>query len=396
MATSRLVLITPRYWPHAGDLELTAAHLAEGLAASGHDVTVLTGSWAPEWQTMFQVRGVPVIRLPHAPRGGWSTFRYLNALHRWLRRARHSLDAAYVLTARYEAYTTIASLRDTGIPVVVQIHDGGVSGDLGWQEHSRWGPRVRRRCQEAAAIVAPHAALAESLLRAGYSSDRISIIPPGVSAFEPRTADLRFRARTALADVNYDLSSAEYAPVALAIGRLDELAAWSYLIREWHSVALRWPSARLWILGDGPARDSLQREIADADLRYQLFLPGSFEDFSDLFQAADLFLCPTTLGRSQLLLEALAAGLPALAADGPDVRAMIGDVPRGLTLADRTSGTWSAILGGWLEAPPSLAAAGVEAGSIIRTRFARDLMAAAHTRLLERLRQPIPNSPSPL
>lgn len=385
MAPLRLVLITPRYWPHAGDLESTMAHLAQGCVECDARVTVLTGSWHTDWPKSFVIHNIPVIRVAHAPRGGWSTYRYLMDIRRWLREHQEEVDAVCVQNLRYEAITTISALRGTNIPILLRSHEIGLAGDVWWQSHFRFGSRVGRYCRNADVIVVPNSIVADELAAAGYDPVRLKLIPPGIVPGEARSADRRFRARTALAEVNHDLAAAEYAPVALYIGRLDDVLSLSQLISEWRAVGTRWPSARLWLIGDGPARDSLYQQVNDSELRYQVFMPGTFEEWSDLFHAADVFLSPTISNRTQLLLDAMAAGLPVIAADSPDVRAMIEHGTHGLIVPAHTPGAWSAAISQLFDSPPTAAQIGAAACKMATARYPRRQMAESHLELMELL-----------
>ena len=56
------------YHPHWTGLTAYAKRMAEGLAARGHQVTVLTSQHAPELPREEHINGVRVIRLPYVAR----------------------------------------------------------------------------------------------------------------------------------------------------------------------------------------------------------------------------------------------------------------------------------------------------------------------------------------
>ena len=89
----RLALVTPRFWPLADDGATRLHRLAEQFRGGGHAVTIVTATWHSSWPREVQVREIPVVRLKGAPRGGWSTLRYMFGLARWLKQHRDRLDA---------------------------------------------------------------------------------------------------------------------------------------------------------------------------------------------------------------------------------------------------------------------------------------------------------------
>jgi len=320
----RLLIVTPRYWPLVGDTERVTTRLANQFCASGCSTTILTARWHNDWpESVVHLRAV-VKRLPGSPRGGWTTFRYMRALARWVRQHRQEFDIVYVMNLRQDAYAVVGALGADDPPVVLRAQRARETGDCHWQHHARFGNRLRKRCQDAAAIVASTDVSADELLRAGYTS--IHRIDFGAEEIEPRSAASRYHARAALAEANQDLEVAEFAPVAICVDRFAEGRGLPELIRAWFPIADRWPSAKLWLIGDGPLRDSLYQSVVDLGLRQQIAMPGSFDELSELYHAADVFVSPSPdYGASQALIEAMAAGLPIIASDTPDVREIIED-----------------------------------------------------------------------
>jgi glycosyltransferase involved in cell wall biosynthesis len=243
------------------------------------------------------------------------------ALSRWLRRHRTQIDLVCVSRLRFDACAAIRALRHTNIPIVLRAEDAGSYGDCQWQKTSRFGGRFRRWCQAADAVIAPDAGVERELLEANYAPSRICRIANGVATAIVANGGKRFDARQALADVNGNLTAAVDAPVALHIGRLRKGRGLLDLIEAWRAVVYRWPTARLWLVGDGPFRDTLYRRIVDLDLQHCVSMPGTFDEVDELFTAASLFVCPgDEPGLPQALLEAVAAGAPVIAAETPDLR----------------------------------------------------------------------------
>lgn len=314
MQPLRLAILAPRFWPLVGDAEWHALRLAEELLEQGHKVRVVSAQWRRAWPAEMCVGPVPLVRLRGSLKSGWSTLRWMYGVSRWLREQANSLDAVLVSGLRNEAYAALRALRESRVPVVLE----SLPGDLAWQRTATFGSRIARRCLRAAAYVAPNHAIADQLAAAGYARQRITVIPRGVALPPPRSPVQRDAARESLASVNSDLVTTDGTFVGLAIGRLDAEHCFGDLVRAWRIVTANRPDVRLWIVGDGPQREPLFRQICDLDLRHRVLLPGTFDFLDDLLAAADLFVQPAACDVAPLaLLSALAAGLPVVAADSP-------------------------------------------------------------------------------
>lgn len=337
MTARRIALVTRRFWPLVGGAEMVMANLACEFRRQGDSVELLTAQWQHEWPTEVVHREIPVTRLPNPPHRGWGTLRYMLALNRWLRRHAHELDVVYVSMLKHDAYAAIHALSGSPVPVVLRAEGAGESGDCAWQKTARFGGRIRRTCQTADALIAPSAAIRDELLAAGYPAARTHFIPNGVAVGPPRSPDRRITARRTLAEANYDLSVSADDPIAVYTGRLHPAKGLFDLVKSWPTVLNRYPDARLWLVGDGPARDELFELILDLDLRGYVVMPGSFDDVQDLLYAADVFVLPSyEEGMSLSLLEAMAIGLPVVATDIPGNRALVEHRVHGLLVPVRS------------------------------------------------------------
>jgi glycosyltransferase involved in cell wall biosynthesis len=194
-------------------------------------------------------------------------------------------------------------------------------GDVAWQRTAAFGSRITQRCKQATAIVASCPALADELTTAGYPSNSVALVPRAVPIPRERSPKLQMDARAALAAANYDLVTTDATSVALAVGRLDVEHRFGDLVRAWRIVTAHRSHARLWIVGDGPERDNLYRQISDLDQRFRVLIPGTFDGLDDLMQAADLMLVPAGRTVPTLpMLQAVAAGVPLIAADSAGMR----------------------------------------------------------------------------
>jgi glycosyltransferase involved in cell wall biosynthesis len=337
MAPLRLALATPRFWPLIGDGPRHVLRLAESLIGLGHSVTIVTPQWKRTWPPQMWIGQVPVVRLRGNARGGWGTLRWMYGLAGWLKEQRW--DGVVVLGLKHEAYVALGAARKSGTPTILIAGED----DLGWQQTATLGRRVAKRCHEARAVVAPTVELANSLKERGFAGECITVISRSTAIPPPRTPKLREDARFALAAANYDLVTTANAQVAVAVGRLDTAQRFGDLVRAWRIVAARHSEARLWLVGDGPERETLYRQVSDLDQRFRVLLPGTFDCLDELFQASDMLLAPAAITVPPLaLIEAQAAGLPVVAADSSALDAHVVHERTGLLYA---AGDFKALAG---------------------------------------------------
>lgn len=134
-------------------------------------------------------------------------------------------------------------------------------------------------------------------------------IPPARLAILSNPTDLR-RIRTLVAP-STSKPIATGNSYLLAVGRLVHEKGFDLLLDAFAALAPRFPSAELVIAGDGPARSSLERQVANLEIQHRIHFPGYTPDPIIQFGNATAFvLSSRTEGLPNALLEAAAAGLP--------------------------------------------------------------------------------------
>jgi len=317
MAGMRIAMITRRFWPLVGGAEMVMANLASEFQRQGVDPVLLTAQWDPTWPMQFTHREVSVQRLPNPERKGWGTYVYMDALSKWLRTNRHTYDIAFVSMLKHSAYSAVTACRKQPQGVVLRVEGGGTTGDCNWHNIARFGNRIRRRCKEANAVIAPSDATYDELVEAQFALDRIHQIPNGVALSEtPQTPESITAARQILCQNNRDFTSHPDHYVSVYTGRLTRNKGLFELLDAWRVVVHQRPHSQLWLIGEGPDREALYDRIRELQLTGHVLMPGAFDDVSDLLKAANSFVLPSyTEGLSLSALEAMAHRVHVIASD---------------------------------------------------------------------------------
>ena len=109
-------------------------------------------------------------------------------------------------------------------------------------------------------------------------------------------------------------------PLAVCVGRLSVQKGQDVLLLAWPLVRGIVPSAQLVLVGDGPLREHLERDIPEGAV-----LVGRRDDVEAWFAAADVTVLPSRWeGMSLTLLEAMACGRSVVAADVAGARDALG------------------------------------------------------------------------
>jgi glycosyltransferase involved in cell wall biosynthesis len=330
----RLVFLTRRYWPLVGGPEHALAHLAQGVKSLGVEVTLLTPRWQADWPDRLDDHGVRVLRLPHPPRSMWSRSAWRRQLKDWLVAERDMYDLVFVNHLEEEAAAAMQANQKTNRPFVVRPAE--------WSHTpARFFQRTAKQIlTRAAAITADGPALCAALTASGCLRESIFDIPDGVPPAKLRSEATRIAARQELAEADHALLLEDVAPLALYAGPLAADCGLSRLLEAWRIVIDQDSAARLWIVGEGPEREHLARQIQTAALGGRVALVSPFDTLESFYQAADLFVHP---GNPQhvpfSLREAMAAGLPCVVSDARTSRLVVEPGWHGMLAEGQSAGS---------------------------------------------------------
>jgi glycosyltransferase involved in cell wall biosynthesis len=141
-------------------------------------------------------------------------------------------------------------------------------------------------------------------------------------------------------------------PVVLAVGRLVPIKNTPLLVDAMALLRQRVPTAHLVIAGDGPERASLERQVERAGLREAVTFLGymALNELPAIYRSADVFALPSQFDNSpNVVLEAMAAGLPVVATDVGGVRGFVEERVGGDLVAAGSARALADGLADWIE-----------------------------------------------
>lgn len=308
----RVAMIIQAYYPYPyiGGAERQLAALAPLLTERSAEIRIFTRQY--EGLSSFEtIGGIDVQRIPiPGPKAVASlafTVGVLRAFRHWKPDVIHAHELLSPTT------TAVAAKRWLNIPVVAKILRGGELGDITKLQTRRGGnARLSLFKREVDRFIIISQEINDELETIDVPSTQRAFIPNGVDTahYHPIIDAQKAALRQELNLPNGML--------VLFTGRLSPEKRVDQLISIWPTISRRYPEARLVLVGTGKAEADLKAQAGDG-----VHFIGRVPDVAPYLQAADVFVLPSsTEGLSNALLEAMAAGLPAVATrvgGAPDV-----------------------------------------------------------------------------
>lgn len=132
---------------------------------------------------------------------------------------------------------------------------------------------------------------------------RVEVVPNGIQTdsfrFDSAVRN-RVRARFGWLEQN----------VVIYVGRLNAEKNPLFAVKVYEVLKSLLPSTRLVLVGDGPLREDVKKDISDRNLEKSISVLGSRSDVNELMMAADMFIMPSVFeGFGLSFVEAQASGL---------------------------------------------------------------------------------------
>ena len=246
------------------------------------------------------------------------------------------------------------------------------------EQQQRWhltAEQLTCRLSDVSVCVSPSVAR-HTRRFAGVPDSRLRIIPNGI--------DLDRFADAPPADLT-TLGLDPNRKTIVSVGRLDPVKALDILL---HAFALL-PDhldSQLLIVGDGPESPRLRQLTAELNLQPRVFFAGPRRDIPGILKAADLFVMPSLFeGFGLAALEAMAAGLPVVAADTAGLTDLIDPNRTGLLVPPSNSHQLAQAITTLLADPPLAARLAAAARSDARDHFSLHRTIADYCHLYRQL-----------
>jgi glycosyltransferase involved in cell wall biosynthesis len=171
-------------------------------------------------------------------------------------------------------------------------------------------------------------------------------------------------------------------PIVGTIGRLDTQKGHDVLIRALPQL----PDVTAVVVGDGPERDGLTNLAGELGVSDRVVLTGWREDARDLLTSFDVFALPSRFeGFPLVLLEAMLASLPVVAADVGSVSEAVVDGETGVLVAAEDVDGLAAAIGALFADEARRRILGAEARRNVLENFSPEATAKAYAALYEEI-----------
>jgi glycosyltransferase involved in cell wall biosynthesis len=312
------------------------------MARGGYDASLAVGLAASEPRFVERARGegcrlVDVSTLGREPAPG-RDLRALAALARLFRRAGPAVVHTHTSKA---GFLGRLAARLTGVPAVIhQPHGHIFYGYYGRAVTAFYVALERVAARWTDRLVALTEREIDEHLDLGIGRRaQFVTVPSGVPLGELRARSPGRRAARAALGLPQD------AFVIAALGRLVPVKGFDLLVDALPAVLAGVPEARVLVVGDGPEDAALSARAARLGVGARLCLHGPSADVAAVLAAADVLAAPSRnegMGRS--LVEAMALGVPVVAASVGGIPTVVGDDEAGRLFAAADAGALAAAL----------------------------------------------------
>ena len=334
----RILMVNYEFPPVGGGGATANYYLAREMVKQGHAVRVVTSGFRG-LSKREDVEGIEVVRVPV-----WRQRQDFTKMHEMLQ---------YVVSATPRA-AVMGRSRGADAWDIVQTFFAVPSGLVGWWP-ARCGriPHVIRLGGGDLPGHEKRLGLAHRVLR-----PVVRCLLGGASARVVNSQGLRQRAQAIFPDLDFEVicngvdvelfrpraAKGEHTPTVLFVSRLIERKGLHVLLPALAHLRNEGLEFRLLVVGDGPMRSQLERQTQQLGLSEIVDFLGlrPRSELPDIYRRGDVFCLPSASeGMANVILEALATGLPVVATDVPGSSELVEDGVNGFVVEP---GNWEALV----------------------------------------------------
>jgi glycosyltransferase involved in cell wall biosynthesis len=333
----RIGMLADVYKPHVSGITNYIELNKKWLESKGHDVYLFTfgdESYADDEKNVIRSPGLPLLDT-----GYYLGFRYSTEAIRLLR----VMDVVHVHHPFLSGSLSLRYCRPRGIPIIFTNHTrydlyaraylpvlGELVGDPALEAY------LPVFCRAVDVVISPSKGMKEVLKKLGVTVE-IQVVPNGV--------DLTAFRKPIIAANRSDFGFSEQEVILIYVGRLGPEKNLPFLIRCFAGVVQAFKEARLFLVGDGPERKTLQEMVEQLGIapfvRFTGMVP--YPKVCQYLKMADFFVTASVTEVHPLsVIEAMAAGLPVLGIHSPGISDSVQDGESGFLVEEADMAAYTA------------------------------------------------------
>lgn len=379
----RVAIMTDSFYPTTDGVAVAVRVTKDALEAMGHEVFVLAPDPGREEDRLPGVRYFPSIKfrkyegyyLPILPSNQTEIIEEIKP------------DVIHIRGVAIMALKALFASHNTHVPTVL-TYDTVVTEVIGMYSPVKLPKEtlarlatvyLRKMLKRPNAIAVPTPSTGRELEAMGVKPRMLEVVPTGIDTD-------RFRFSQEGRDTIRARYGLDGSRVVLFVGRLSFEKNVDLLIR---SLPLMEPDVRLLIVGDGPARESLEKAVDDTGVRDRVTFTGYIhgDELVYHYSAADAFVSPSVFETQGFTVqEAMSAGLVAACGNGRAFTDFIRDGENGY-LFDLDEKSCAAAAMNALSAPKEVRDASMETALSYGIRPCTEKLVALYEKVIESRRQ---------
>lgn len=317
-----LICMVVPYFDRIGGYELQAFSLCKAYHSFGKRSVILT-TYTPG-NPYYEIRDqIPIYRVPQTLER-WGGLSFYLPYFFWkfkqmptiLHCHSHSLFTEQILQVN----------RYLKIPVILKV---ATQGDIKCLQAEILASKKnihRKKNYDQVTFISINSQIKQELLEFDITENKIIHIPNGVDTvrFSPVSPQEKNK-------IKQELGYKEKDRLISFVGRFEERKRVIDLIYAWKKIEKSYPQHCLVLVGDGEERNFYEESCIQLNIQKRVTFMGLSSCVEKILKITDLFVFPSRLeGLPNVLLEAMATGLPILTTDIPGINELIESEKTGL------------------------------------------------------------------